>query len=120
MRGKITLDSELGKGTKASFCVPFNKPQFTGRQSPLFDIDAIPDRLRSEMSVSGCTSDLANGNTTPPMSPSGESLIVAHGHRKQRSGSAHLQYPASGDAGVEKSTQEIDRKKTHVLVVEDK
>lgn len=120
MHGEIRLESELGKGTKATFWIPFNKPQFTGAQSPLIDLEAIPERLKSEMSVSGCTSEGPNGSPTPPMSPAGETLNVMHGHRKQLSGS--LQFPPISGDGVEvdKSHVEIDRKQTHVLVVEDK
>ena len=121
MHGKITLESELGKGTKATFWIPFNKPQFTNSQSPLIDLGAIPDRLRSEMSVSGCTSDHANGSVTPPMSPAGDSLAAGNGHRKQKSGSLypHALSPVEG-ADIERSPEDIDRKDTHVLVVEDK
>ena len=121
MRGRISLESELGKGTKATFWIPFNKAQFTNRQSPLVDLGAIPDRLKSEMSVSGCTSDYVNGSVTPPISPSSESLNIKPGHRKQISGSLPVHSPPSGDGSdVERSIEDIDRKETHVLVVEDK
>ena len=88
MRGEIKLESELGHGTKATFWIPFNKPQFPGtNSSPLVDLGAIPARLQSEMSMSGCTSDQHSGGNTPPMSPAVDGLGVGVAQRKRRSGS---------------------------------
>ena len=87
MRGEIKLESELGRGTKATFWIPFNKPQFTARNSPLIDLGAIPDRLQSEMSVSGCASDQHSGSNTPPMSPAVDNIGISVINRKRRSGS---------------------------------
>lgn len=119
MHGQIELTSELGRGTKATFWIPFNRPQFGAGQSPLVDLGAIPDRLRSEMSVSGCTSDPPNGSPTPPMSPP-DALGVTRSHRKQGPGSMLAHSPPGEKAEGNTIQQEIDRKKTHVLVVEDK
>ena len=119
MHGQITLDSELGKGTKATFWVPFNRPQFGGNQSPLVDLGAIPDRLRSEMSVSGCASDMQNGSPTPPMSPQ-DSLAVAHSHQKSKSGSGLSRVVTGDNSDAVAAGNDINRSKTHVLVVEDK
>ncbi len=121
MRGEISLDSELGRGTKAVFSIPFNKPQFTtGSSSPLIDLGAIPARLQSEMSVSGCGSDVRHGSNTPPQSPSVEGLSVTADQRKGRSGSYPLSSPPLLGAEPDSSSQETDRQKVHVLVVEDK
>ena len=117
MRGEITLESELGRGTKARFWIPFNKPQFTGKDSPLIDLGYMPDRLRSELSVSGCPS-MPSGDVTPPISPQGDfSGHVIGQQRNALSGSSSI---ASLVASREDNGLEIDRKKVHVLVVEDK
>jgi len=52
MGGRISLESTLGKGTTASFWIPFNKPQESQLSDPV-RIDPLPGRLQSEMSVSG-------------------------------------------------------------------
>ena len=118
MRGEIKLESELGRGTKATFWIPFNKLQFTGQNSPLIDLEAIPDRLRSEMSVSGRASDQQSGSSTPPLSPAVDGLGVSTRQRERRSGSQFAP-PSPAEAGLEEDT-EMDRAKIHVLVVEDK
>lgn len=52
MGGRISLESTLGKGTTASFWIPFNKPK--GTQSPnSVRNELVPGRLQSEMSLSG-------------------------------------------------------------------
>ena len=116
MHGQITLESEIGRGTKATFWIPFNRPQFTGTASPLVDLGSIPDRLRSDMSVSGCPSERRSGGETPPISPLIDSsgLVVAH---QPKGVSKHgINTSLSGEEAV----PEVDRKNVHVLVVEDK
>lgn len=55
MQGRIVLESQLGVGTTASFWIPFNKPQGTlGLQ---IDIESLPQRLQSDISVSCNSSD---------------------------------------------------------------
>lgn len=119
MHGQITLDSCLGSGTKATFSIPFNKPHFTNGATPLIDIGSIPDRLQSELSVSGCASDHDHGCSTPPQSP-----VEMLGVNKPLS---HRQYTEHGLSvssapllDLETSLLEFDRKNIHVLVVEDK
>ena len=117
MHGEITLDSALDSGTTATFCIPFNKPQYTGSSSPMVDLGAIPERLRSEMSVSGCPSDHDRSSGTPPQSPQ-EGLLPL---RTRRSNSLDKRKQAPNQSMNYDSTfHELDRKKTHVLVVEDK
>lgn len=119
MHGEITLDSSLGTGTKATFSIPFNKPQFRSGASPLIDIGSIPERLRSEMSMSGCASD-DRGSSTPPQSPLDPAgFALSHRHhrdRSQKAGTPPLGTPADQDTIL----SEADRKNIHVLVVEDK
>ena len=114
MHGKITLDSVLGSGTKATFSIPFNKPQFGGR-SPLVGLDSIPDRLRSEMSVSACASDREQHSpgSCVESPPSGQ--IKAH-----TSVSSDPQIPPSLLLDQETNLSTDERKNIHVLVVEDK
>ncbi len=118
MHGEITLDSALGTGTKATFSIPFNKPQFRSGTSPLIDIGSIPERLQSEMSVSGCTSD-DWGSPTPPQSPL-DAAGFALSHRRHRDGSQKARTPPSGSPSDQDMFTEADRKNIHVLVVEDK
>ena len=118
MRGQITLDSALGSGTKATFSIPFNKPLFTSGPAPLIDIGSLPDRLQSEMSVSGCPSEHDRGCSTPPQSPL-EMLDVnkplSHQYDHRLSASS-IALPTD----LEMNLLESDRKDIHVLVVEDK
>ena len=119
MHGEITLDSGLGTGTKATFTIPFNKPLFRSGTSPLIDIGSIPERLQSELSVSGCASD-DRGSSTPPQSPL-DMAGAALNNRPHRAGSQRVRTPPSGiPADQETSLSDIDRRNIHVLVVEDK
>jgi CheY-like chemotaxis protein len=61
MRGNISLESRQGSGTTATFSIPFNKSQFIGTSTPLVDLGPVPDRLRSELSLS-CDSSSQNCN----------------------------------------------------------
>lgn len=109
MRGRIQLDSVVGQGTTASFWVTFNKPNDTGSPQ-LVNIQSLPGRLQSEMSVS-CNSSDFDALGTPvageiPGSPMGKGMP----HRRKLT---HM--PSS-------SLEELsaaDRAKIHVLVVED-
>ena len=111
MNGQINLESSLGNGTKATFSIPFNKPQFRNGSSPLIDL-GIPERLRSELSVSGCGS---NEDQTSPQ--------ITHdtftGKPFYQSGLGILGAPSVTD-NLDLSLSKSDRNKIHVLVVEDK
>ena len=115
MHGKITLDSVLGSGTKATFSIPFNKPQFGGG-SHLVGLDPIPDRLRSEMSVSACTSDREQHHS--PESPT--KSLPAGQTRAHRSSSLGPQTPPNLLPDQETALSVDERKDIHILVVEDK
>lgn len=117
MRGQITLDSSLGSGTKATFSIPFNKPHFASGPAPLIDIGSIPDRLQSELSVSGCTSEHDLGCSTPPHSPL-EMLSVNKPLSHQYDHGLSASSVALPD--LETNLLGSDRKDIHVLVVEDK
>ena len=123
MHGEISLDSALDSGTIATFCIPFNKPQFTGTASPLVDLGSLPDRLQSELSVSGHASDPDRGSVTPPQSPHDSlgALLPPHASRRD---SASSRFPAKHASTTNNNRninmQDLDRQKTHVLIVEDK
>jgi signal transduction histidine kinase len=109
MHGHITLESTLGQGTRATFWIPFNKPQYHDGAATLIDTGSLPDRLQSEMSVSCNSSEYEQGVGTPPVqSP----LDMQRG--KPRSVSMTPLVPAE----LELSREE--RAGIKVLLVEDK
>jgi hypothetical protein len=123
MNGKIALDSTLGVGTRASFSIPFHKPQFHGGTTSLVDVSCLPDRLQSEMSVSCNSSEIEHsGIGTPP-----ESAINTQGSGSQVNATTPVQGPGSarGSRDLPSGDQDMglpfaEREKIHVLVVEDK
>lgn len=125
MHGEISLESALDNGTKATFWIPFNKPSFTSSASAFVDIGSIPERLKSEVSVSGCPSENGPGSATPPQSPQ-DLLNAALPLRPQRSGSLDKRVQTKHLPSVhpspkqERNPKEMDKPKIHVLVVEDK
>jgi CheY-like chemotaxis protein len=113
MGGSIGLDSEAGQGTTAGFTIPFKKPRCRFSN---FEIDLIPERLQSDMSVSCRSSD--NGNGTPPDSPpdtnmSGSDFSRSHSLLKRLGRTSLLGVDSDLLSNFE------ERKKRHVLVVED-
>ncbi|KAH8813195.1 hypothetical protein F5884DRAFT_328162 [Xylogone sp. PMI_703] len=114
MHGKINLESSLGNGTTATVTIPFNKPQFRGGNTTLVDLESLPDRLQSEMSVSCSSSDLDHLIGTPPLqSPSGFGMFGRRSS-KTRSPSTTGSHLAS-----ELDLPAADRAKIKVLLVED-
>lgn len=107
MKGRMTLESQLGVGTTATFWIPFNRPQETQGKS-LVRIDPLSDRLQSEMSVSCNSSEY-------------ESILNAlpgdmdKGRLSWRSSSLNL----SASAIQETEMPLAERSKIFVLVVED-
>ncbi|KAI9698529.1 MAG: hypothetical protein M1836_004110 [Candelina mexicana] len=123
MNGQIKLESSLGCGTKATFSIPFNKPQFTCGAAPLIDLDSIPDRLQSENSVSRTSSDPeANSDRySPPKTPQdAPESVIAHHQRSDSQSQPPGTPPMPSSAAEHLSTlSEAERRETHVLVVED-
>ncbi|KAK8197247.1 uncharacterized protein BKA78DRAFT_75112 [Phyllosticta capitalensis] len=109
MHGEIELESRLGQGTKAAFWIPFNKAQYQPEGTPLIDIDAIPDRLQSDVSVSCGSSEEPGG--TPPMTPAGRPPSIG-----SASGPANFHHVLPDHLF---SLPDAERKDVHVLVVED-
>jgi PAS domain S-box-containing protein len=107
MKGQIWLDSKLGQGTTATFWIPFSRAPSQNDGSPLVNIGSIPDRLQSDVSVSVGSSE----GHTPPLTPK----LLASDSRVQ---SFPLVNPNIPDHLLNLS--ETDRRKVHILVVEDK
>ncbi|KAH0544214.1 hypothetical protein FGG08_001659 [Glutinoglossum americanum] len=122
MNGTINLESTLGIGTRASFSIPFHKPQFHNGTTSLVDISCLPDRLQSEMSVSCNSSDLEpSGVGTPPETPAN-----TLGQETSANGSTPAQAFGGGRSSRGLSSVDNDlglpfaeRGKIHILVVED-
>lgn len=109
MRGGIKLESSLGLGTRASFWIPFKKAESFPDTSSLVQLDDIPHRLQSELSI---TMDDMDERRFIPQKPS------MFGRRENSvtsmpgtPGSTITEPPALSDA---------DKKAIQVLVVEDK
>lgn len=107
MKGQIWLDSKLGQGTTATFWIPFSKASSQDGGSPLVNLESIPDRLQSDVSVS-CGS---SGGRTPPLTPQPS-------NSNSRTPSFPLLNSHLPDHLINLS--ETERQKIHVLVVEDK
>lgn len=116
MHGQITLDSTLGVGTHASFSIPFHKPQFRSGTSPLINLEPIPPRLQSDLSLSSCASD--QGSVTPP---SNSSRTAEKGNDLEKDRPKSRKSPAAflGSLSGE-AISDAERGGIHVLVVEDK
>lgn len=114
MHGEISLTSTLNVGTRTAFSIPFKKADDISG-SPLVSLDTIPDRLQSDVSISGNSDDY---RTTPPMTPQPGSMGSPAGHAASkgpsvavRAGQYHGQVPSHLLA-----LSEAERKKVHVLV----
>lgn len=110
MHGRMTLDSVVNQGTTATFWLPFNKPHDT-QPSKLVQIEGLPSRLQSEMSVS-CNSSDIDGFGTP-----GSGELMGSPLEKNKSPS-----PTKLRGSILPDELELSkeaRSKIHVLVVED-
>ena len=109
MHGHIALESTLGQGTRATFWIPFNKPQYHDGAATLIDMRSISDRLQSEMSVSCNSSDFDQAARTPPV----QGFLDVH---KGQKGSTSTTPPVQTELDL--STE--NRSGIRVLLVEDK
>jgi hypothetical protein len=107
MKGQIWLDSKLGQGTTASFWIPFSRAPSQDGGSPLVNLDAIPDRLQSDVSVSCGSSE----GHTPPLTPQ-----LPNGHSRIQP------FPLLNSVIPDPlmNLTESERQQVHILVVEDK
>ncbi|KAG5999906.1 hypothetical protein E4U54_001617 [Claviceps lovelessii] len=111
MHGQITLESVVGNGTKATFWIPFNKPQGP-QKSPPVQSGAIPDRLQSDLSLSCNSSEYEQVVGTPTTGCEGAATLSAPVPPRRR---VSVRTPPTSDQDL--ST--VERSKLHILVVED-
>ncbi|KAG5984906.1 hypothetical protein E4U55_002662 [Claviceps digitariae] len=111
MHGQITLESVVGNGTKATFWIPFNKPQGPQKSRPV-QSGAIPDRLQSDLSLSCNSSEYDQGVGTPTTGCDGGATLSAPLPRRRIS--VRTPPPIS-----DQEVPSIERFNLHILVVED-
>jgi hypothetical protein len=116
MHGEIELESKLGVGTKTTFWISFPKGHYR-RSGSFSSPDGLPDRLIADVSVSESHED-----GTPPSTP-GQSLLSSQRPHSRVSSLTN----AAGVSAVQGSIPDnlmaltdSERRKIHVLVVEDK
>ena len=112
MHGRMTLESTLGTGTTATFWIPFTTAHHHDAAS-LVHIDPLSDRLQSEMSVSGNSSDCDPLLRTPPAEAAPNTMGQGNMHRRPLSISATTSQSPDDELSLS------ERRKIHVLVVED-
>jgi len=100
MHGDITLDSVLGQGSVATFSIPFTKAPFYSDELTTLDMEQVPSRLRSEVSISDLMSV-----SVPPSPSSNLAMRRPSSHSRTLDSSPDL--------------SEEERQRVHVLVVED-
>ena len=113
MHGQISLDSKPENGTIATFSIPFTKPQFSATQTPLIDLGPLPDRLKSELSVSCNTSNKGDSVPTPSTSPPYQSP------RQLANSSIHADRGSFASAMTKPVPISTSANSHHILVVED-
>ncbi|KAK3394649.1 hsp90-like protein [Podospora didyma] len=112
MNGRMTLKSNFGSGTTATFWIPFNKPH-NNQAADLVRIGALPDRLQSEMSVS-CNSSEYGQMLGPSSSEQGQFPL-----NQARSPWRNLSISSSAAGLPEEDLPASERARIQVLVVED-
>jgi hypothetical protein len=110
MHGRISLESNVGVGTRATFWIPFNKPSGPA-EAGLANAGAIPDRLQSELSLSCNSSEYDQIVGTPP---------PFDGIQANNTGSRRTRFGISSTSSPDQELPASERAKIHVLVVEDK
>jgi PAS domain S-box-containing protein len=122
MKGQISLESKLDNGTTAIFSIPFKRPEFSTGGSPtpasLTGTGTLPDRIHSDISLS-CETSSAGGSRHHGSSPNS-----IHANARGSIGNSATLPITSGAVAIAanpalKSPPTIQRKRFHVLVVED-
>ncbi|TLS29677.1 hypothetical protein PpBr36_00850 [Pyricularia pennisetigena] len=120
MKGRMTLESTEGRGTTATFWIPFNRPPNGNYEGNLVHIDSIPDRLQSDISVS-CNS-LGESEQISTAATKGQADSRSSTPNGNKSASSLRRKPsiALGPASpVLADLSMADRAAMHVLLVED-
>lgn len=127
MHGDIKLESELGQGTKTTFRIPFPKAHVDTGDLPLIELGPEPSRPDRE------GRDSPRSGVSNRQSACGDTLraqlteILTHtGSLPKNTSVSNLAVPHRDSNTVavitdnEASIEKLDRKRIHVLVVEDK
>lgn len=115
MEGEIRLESQVGSGTTAAFTIPFKKADDITHCSPLVDLEAIPTRLQSDMSISGASDEQRHAPPLTPTLSSPRTVTVDQALSAVAAGRSNL----PTDPTRLRILPEAERKGIHVLVVED-
>lgn len=128
MNGEIKLESELGRGTKTTFSIPFHKAHVGQGDLPSVGLGsdpATPGRIRANLVVSGEVSDGPSGtgdawqNLPTELQAQAQSPLESDCVSKTET----LRWKpiaVTDTTDREISQHAVDRKSIHVLVVEDK
>lgn len=113
MGGEITLESKLGAGTKATFWIPFKKADDMSHGSPLVDLGGVPDRLRSDFSISISSDEPRSTHPGPPTARSKNATAQAPSTIPDR---IEPTVPHSLDPDRTVALTDVQKKSIHVLV----
>jgi signal transduction histidine kinase len=113
MNGRMEMESEVGSGTTVTFWIPFTKVQGRHRKKQLVEIDPLPDRLQSEMSVSCNSSEYEQFH----VSPQSDNIQSPFDKFKSPRRKSSTRTPPVAE---EELLPISERSKIHVLVIEDK
>lgn len=114
MKGRITLESRVNKGTTATFWIPFTKAQGPERRGALVEIDGLHDRFQWAVNMSCSSSDFEQSGVSP--SPAWSSDVASEKHSTGHARSRSIETPPTTEQG----DSQQGASKLHVLVVEDK
>ena len=120
MHGGIELKSELGRGTNTTFWICFHKPQLRAAVQPPIKLRPIPSRLEPEPSTTERHfRDQNTGDARLEISSVAPNPSLANAALDAYQLFTAIK-PASRTEEEPLSVHDIDRKKIHILVVEDK
>ena len=128
MHGEISLESELGQGTKTTFWINFQKAHIETSEYPLVDLGqntGASSRLTPTSYALGGAPDRPNFTEAAFNARLTESMAATQSPLKAKAGSVLATSPQKITATMtntdsEAPPSELDRKGIHVLVVEDK
>ena len=120
MHGEIELESELGRGTSTTFWICFHKPHLTAAVQPPIKLRPTPSRLEPEPSTTERHfRHQKTGDARPKISSVAPNPLLANPALDASQLFTAIK-PPSHTEEEPLSVHDIDRKKIHILVVEDK
>lgn len=120
MHGGITLHSELGRGTKTKFWLPFQKDRIKAPHLGSADDSGMPFAARLDLSMPGRLDSKQDSHERSSRPPTSTSNYPMGNTQFQTTGEATVQSLSDTSKRAASSATEVDRKETRVLVVEDK